>query len=99
MFLESFAILHANHVEMIHSTRPVGLMRRDQTLRCGREQLVISLGSLLSPTIPIGEVPKLHGKDSRLDRIETSVVTLHVVVILLRLSVIAQHANLAGNLF
>src|SRR5713226_9331975 len=97
MFLESLAILHANHIEMIHPTRPVGLVRGDQTVRCGREQLVIRLGSLLSPTIPIGEVSKLYRKDSRLDRIEMSVVTLYVVVILLGLSVIAQHANLRSE--
>src|ERR1700676_4554895 len=99
MFLESFTILHANDVEMIHRTRPVGLVRRDQTVRCRREQPVISLRSLLSPTSPNGEVSKLDREDSRLDRIETSVVTLYVVVILLRLSVIAQHANLASDLF
>src|SRR5208337_2286098 len=44
-------------------------------------------------------MPELHAQYPGLDRIEPSVVSFDIVVILLSLAVVADHAALAGNFF
>jgi len=47
--------------------------------------------------IPLRKILQLDMQKAGLDRIETPVVTLDIVVVFLRLAVIAQHLDLVGN--
>ncbi len=53
---------------------------------------------MFSPlSVPFRQTPQLDVQQSGLDRVQSSVVAFHVVVILLCLAVIAQHLDFVGN--
>src|ERR1019366_2906839 len=43
-------------------------------------------------------MPQLHAQDAGLDRVQPPVVAFHFVVVLARLAVVAQHADVPGQL-
>src|SRR5580704_14204646 len=82
---------------MVNAAGPLRLMRSDDPSHAG-QQLVVSLGRFLAPPVAVRQSAQLHAQDSRLDRVQPAVVSLDVMVILLRLPMVAQHANFPRNL-
>src|SRR5579864_7205149 len=63
------------------------------------EQTLV-LGCTVAPSIiPLRQMREFRVQDPRLDRIQSAVIPLHIVVVLLRLPMIADHADLGGECF
>src|SRR5712692_5278768 len=78
---------------MINGLRPRGFIRpNDVCFR--RKQFLILVGTLPSALVPAWEVLQLDTQNPGLKGVQAPVVALHVVVVLLCLSMIANHANL-----
>src|SRR5579864_2891454 len=74
------------------------LMRQADALRHRAKELPIATGAFPALLVPLSQVPQFDSQDPRLNRVETSVVSFHVVIILLGLAVVAQHPDLARKL-
>src|ERR1700730_17128953 len=68
------------------------LERRDDTFGASKE-LVVALGGLAALSIPHSQSPKFNRENTRLDGVEPPIVALQIMVVLLHLSVIAEHAH------
>src|ERR1700758_1400160 len=87
MGLQRFAILHAYNVQVINALGPLRLAWNSHGTLGLREELVITMRQLSARLIPLRQMAQFHTQPSCLDRIQTAVVTLDVVVILFRLTV------------
>ena len=73
-------------------------MRSNDTLNSGKK-FVVPSRCFLAFTVPFREMPQLDAQDSSLNGIEPAIVSLHVVVILLRLAVVPERSHLSCHLF
>src|SRR5271165_7691485 len=96
--LQRFAIQHADHVEVIDVAGSVGLQRGNHAFGFA-EEMLIALGGFLTPASPVRQMTQLYGEKARLQGIKATVVALNIVIILLGLAMIADHAHLAGDFF
>src|SRR6202050_4495983 len=83
---------------MINRTRPLGLIRSNDALNRGKK-FVVPSRCFLTFAVPFREMPQFDAQDSSLNGIEPAIVSLHVVVILLRLAVVPQRSLLSCHLF
>src|SRR5271166_489043 len=88
-FLHFAAVLHPNYVQVIYRLAPLWLERKNQAIH-RRQQLPVILGVVSTLTVPCCQVAQFHTKDPSLNRIQPSVVTLQIMVVLLCLAMIAQ---------
>src|SRR5260370_26318581 len=79
---------------MIDALRTGGFRRRNDVCRRRRKQFLILVGTLPSALVPAWEVLQLDTQDPGLKRVQSPVVAFHVVVVLFRLSMITNHADL-----
>src|SRR5271154_4601028 len=99
VLLQLVSFLGPNHIEVINTAGPGWLEWQDEARRRFAQQCVVTRGNLPTLLIPLREVGKLDLKDSGLNRIKPTVVTLHLMVVLSRLAVIAEHAYFLGEHF
>src|SRR6266852_9532331 len=78
---------------MVHGARPVRLERNPDTGIPSLEQLVVFSGALASLLVPLRQMLKFYVKEARLNGVQSSVIAFHVVVVLLSLAMIANHAD------
>src|ERR1700683_2085890 len=83
---------------MINRTRPLGLIRSNDPLN-REKKFFVPARCFLTFAVPFREMPQLDAQDSSLNGIEPAIVSLHVVVILLRLAVVPQRSHLSRHLF
>src|SRR5581483_11073967 len=98
LFAQTFAVVHLHYIKVINRLARGWLMRNGYGFVVS-EKSVISSGRLPTLLIPARQMGELDAQNSCLDSIEPSVVALDVVVVLLGLTMIAKHADLAGKLF
>ena len=91
--LQSPAILHAHHVEVIHTPCPGCFPRHNDGVFGFCEELVVAVRELAARLIPLSQAAQFHGEHSSLNRIEAPVIALDVVVIFLRLPVVSNHLH------
>src|SRR5271166_1177790 len=89
MLLQSGAIQHADHVEVIDVAGSVGLQRGNHAFGFA-EEMLIALGGFLTPASPVCQMTQLYGEKARLQGIKATVVALNIVIILLGLAMIAD---------
>ncbi len=99
VLLQLVSLLRANHVEVIDSAGPGWLKWQNQARGYSAQRFVVTRRNLPTLLIPLREVTKFDLQDSGLNRIEPPVVTFHLMVILARLAVIAEHAYFLGQRF
>src|SRR5205823_11660625 len=68
-------------------------LRDDPNLRLQRQALAVTGSDGPASSSPVREVAQLDAQKRRLQRVETAVVALDVVIVLLRLAVLAQLAH------
>ena len=90
MMLQLLAVGDPNHKQVVHRFRPTRLERQRDTIALP-QQLAVAFPILPPLFIPFREVLQFHAQKTGLHRVQPAVVTLDIVVILLGLSVIAQH--------
>src|SRR5262250_1469928 len=96
-FYQAIAIFSSHDVQVINGSRPCRLKRRlDGLVRC-RKELCIFRGTLPALLIPLRQMLQLHVKNSALNGIQASIVAFEVVIILLCLAMVAQHAAVRRN--
>ena len=93
--LQGLAAGAAHDIEMPDRLGPFGNMRQDQT-RSG-EPLPIAFRHGPAPSVPFVEPRELDAQDRRLQRVETAVVTLHLIDVFFARAVVAQHAKAVGE--
>ena len=97
VLLQVFTVLHSDYIKMIDASGPRRFVRRNQALSAS-EKFVVVFRDFAALPIPLFQITKLHREESGLDRIQPSVVALNVVIVLLRLAVVAEHANFLRQL-
>ena len=81
---------------MIDRTRPGRLIRKTEgSIVC--QKTVVFGRPITALRVPIRQMSQLGVQKPSLDRVQPPVVAFHVVIVLLRLPVIAQHLDLVGN--
>ena len=87
----------ADHVEVVNGPRPCRLIGNDGFLNIVKK-FIIAKRFLTPLLVPFGQESKLNSQNACLDCIQSSVVPFHLVVVLLRLAMVPQHAHFAGHL-
>src|ERR1035438_2842609 len=88
------AVSGANHVEVVDSARPERFVGKDYSFVARQETVVLSC-MFAATRVPLCNMWQLGGQNPGLDCIQPSIVAFHVVVILLCLTMIAQHPDSA----
>jgi len=88
--LESIPLRGANDIKVINGLCPRRFMRKGEAFDVAKE-LVISRSILASLLVPLGKMLQFDAKDAGLDRIESAIVPLHIVMIFFRLPVIPEY--------
>ena len=96
--LKLIAFLNAHDVEMVDCPGPTRLVGEPNLLTRRAKKLLISTGALPTPFVPCRETTELHSQDAGLKGIQPAVVSFHLVIVLLSLTVVPQHPNLLGEL-
>src|SRR6266480_4354290 len=91
--LQHFSVLYPYDIEVINTLCPRGFQRQNDGILHFRKQLMIAVRKIAPRFIPLGKMREFHRQPSRLNRVQTAVVALDVVVILLRLAVVANHLH------
>src|ERR1017187_5521177 len=94
---QSFAVVRPHDVQGIDSTRPRGLIGSIDGLTRSLELPLVFRCPFTALVVPLSEMLKLYMKNSRLNGIQPTVVAFHVVVVLLRLAVVPDHADLRSQ--
>src|SRR6266849_4668856 len=95
---KSFAIVGTHHVQVVHRAGPGSFVRTMDRIARSFEQAIVLSCPRAALLIPLRQVRELHMEKSSLDGVETPVITLNLVVVLLRLSVVADHPNLGRKI-
>src|SRR5947208_15580654 len=89
---DAIAFGDTNHEEVVDRPALHGL-RDDPNLRLERQALAVTGSDGPASFSPVRELAQLDAQKRRLQRVETAVVALYVVIVLLRLTVLAQLAH------
>src|ERR1700730_11192732 len=92
MLLNSITVMNTNHVQVVDRAHGLRAKGSDDTVQ-GCKGLVIALRGLLPLAVPIRETPKFGCEKTSLQGIEPPVVTFDLMIILLRLPMVAEHAH------
>src|SRR5688572_15742603 len=71
--------------------------RKNQSVSGVSQKLIVDASNLPALLIPLLQAAQLHPQESRLNGIQASVVSFHLVDILPALPMIAKHAHLLGE--
>src|ERR1019366_8817270 len=90
---QSVPVCGTNYVEVIDGAGPRRLLRQDHDRLRSQEEAFVLSSAFAPVSIPLRQVGQLRMKNASLYCVEPSVVTFHVVIVLLGLSVISQHLD------
>src|SRR5208337_5374056 len=94
---QSLAVVRPHDIQVIDGARPRGLIGSIDGLTGSLELPAVFCCPFTALVVPLSEMLKLYMKNSRLNSIQPTVVALHVMVVLLRLAVVAEHADLRSQ--
>ena len=83
---------------MVHAPGPGGFVGRYDAIN-GVEQLIVHSGAVSALKVPFRQVFQLDVQNAGLDGVQTAVIAFHFVMVFLALAVIAQHADMSGDVF
>src|SRR3954464_464702 len=98
ILLQRVPIFYPYDIQMVDGARPLGTVRPNNALYRGK-QFIVSASCFPALAIPIRKMPHLYRQETGLHSVKTAVVTFHVVIVLLRLTMVAQHSNRASYTF
>src|ERR1017187_2286201 len=95
--LKCFPIPNLHDVEVENSFRPGRLEGEAYPLPGLAEKLLIFRRTFAASFVPGGEMSQLDSQDASLNRIQSTVVTFHIMEVFLGLAVIAKHPDFIND--
>ena len=88
-FIRSFAILGANHIKVVDSAGPGRFKGRDHGAIRDSQQTIVLGGAFATLGVPLREMGEFRVQQTGLNCVQSTVITLDIVIILFGLAVIS----------
>src|SRR6266403_3177264 len=99
MFLKPVSVQRANYVKVIDRPHPIGILGQRTGSGSRFQQFTIERGSFAPSLVPLGKAALLYMENARLQRVESTVVSFHLVIVLAQLSMVPEHADFPRHIF
>src|SRR5438552_1106191 len=99
MFLKPISIQRANNIKVIDGSHPIGILGYIKGGGGRIKKLTIACSSFAPSLVPFRKTAQLCMKNTRLQRVESAVVSFHLVIILAQLAMVPEHADFSSNVF
>src|SRR5436190_1505410 len=99
MFLKPISIQRANNIKVIDGSHPIGILRYIKGGGGRIKKLTIACSSFAPSLVPFRKAAQLCMKNTRLQRVESSVVSFHLMMVLAQLAMVPEHADFTSNVF
>src|SRR5262249_35774397 len=95
--LDLFPAAQADHIKVVYRLSPRRL-KREANLSCRRsKQVSVTEGAMAASLGPLVKAAQLGPQNPGLNCIQSAVVSLHLMMVLSRLAVVAKHSDLLGQ--
>src|SRR2546421_1743999 len=99
MFLKPISIQRANNIKVIDGSHPIGILGYIKGSGGRIKKLTIARSSFAPSLVPFRKAAQLCMENTRLQRVESAVVSFHLVIILAQLAMVPEHADFSSNVF
>src|SRR5437660_12391522 len=99
MFLKPISIQRANNIKVIDGSHPIRILGHLKGGGGRIKKLTIALSSFAPSLVPFRKAAQLCMENTRLQRVESAVVSFHLVIILAHLAMVAERADFWSNVF
>src|SRR5207245_2964964 len=99
MFLKPISIQRANNIKVIDGSYPIRILGHLKGGGGRIKKLTIARSSFAPSLVPFRKAAQFCMENTRLQRVESSVVSFHLVIILAQLAMVPEHADFSSNVF